>query len=90
MTVGIEIGKRTLLALTTVELTDLVVSLPYVLLAAVGLYVVYNGQHPAIETGGASVLNPRVPSISSESARHRPCCSGTAARYRDESFSRSE
>ncbi|SER88733.1 TSUP family transporter [Natrinema salaciae] len=50
-TLGIEIGRRALLALTTVGLADLVVSfLSVVLLAAVGLFVISDGRHPAIET----------------------------------------
>ncbi|WP_207592989.1 TSUP family transporter [Halomontanus rarus] len=52
MTVGIEIGKQTLLVLMDVGLADLVVSLLYVvLLGAVGVFVIYDGRHPSIEDG---------------------------------------
>lgn len=52
MTAGIEIGKRTLLVLAAVGLADLVVSLLYVvLLAVVGVFIIYDGRHPAIGDG---------------------------------------
>ncbi|MDS0474637.1 sulfite exporter TauE/SafE family protein [Natrinema sp. 1APR25-10V2] len=50
MTVGIEIGKRVLLVLVSFGLADLVVSVLYViLLAAVGVFVIHDGRHPALE-----------------------------------------
>ncbi|WP_408960316.1 sulfite exporter TauE/SafE family protein [Natrinema sp. 74] len=50
MTVGIEIGKRALLVLAGFGLADLVVSILYVvLLAVVGIFVIRDGRHPALE-----------------------------------------
>ncbi|MDS0474602.1 sulfite exporter TauE/SafE family protein [Natrinema sp. 1APR25-10V2] len=49
-TVGIEIGKRALLVLVGFGLADLVVSVLYiVLLAVIGIFVVRDGRHPALE-----------------------------------------
>ncbi|MDL5363056.1 sulfite exporter TauE/SafE family protein [Halalkalicoccus sp. NIPERK01] len=57
-TVGIEIGKRALLLLADVGLADLVVSLLYVvLLASIGVFVIRDGRHPAIEDE-SSIENP--------------------------------
>lgn len=54
MTVGIEIGKRGLLALVDIGLADLVVSFLYVvLLAVVGGFVIRDGYHPIIDDESA-------------------------------------
>jgi uncharacterized protein len=55
MTTGIEIGRRTLLMLADAGLADIVVSLLYVvLLATIGVFVIRDGQHPAIESKSES------------------------------------
>ncbi|WP_101298407.1 sulfite exporter TauE/SafE family protein [Halegenticoccus soli] len=64
MTAGIELGKRALLVLAAAGLADLVVSLLYVvLLAAVGLFVVRDGRHPAIDDEGPRADQPSLASV---------------------------
>jgi len=53
MSIGIEVGRRSLLALAAIGLADAVVSVLYVvLLAAVGLFVVRDRSYPSIEDEG--------------------------------------
>ncbi|WP_126664316.1 sulfite exporter TauE/SafE family protein [Haloterrigena salifodinae] len=61
MTIGIEIGRRGLLALVDIGLADLVVSFLYVvLLAAVGVFVIRDGHHPAIDDESADMTRSSV------------------------------